>query len=62
MEFGLYGPDKDSLVCAEEGFYRTGNLDVVAERFNIPIYHDLDEMIEDLQRVLDQHQLGPKVL
>jgi hypothetical protein len=62
LEFGLYGPDKDSLVCAEEGFYRQGNLDIVCERFNIPIYHDLDEMIEDLRRVLDQHQLGPKVL
>jgi hypothetical protein len=60
LEFGLYGPGKDSLVCAEEGFYRTGNLDIVAKRFNIPIYHNMDEMIEDLKRVLDQHQLGPK--
>jgi hypothetical protein len=60
LEFGLYAPGKDSLVCAEEGFYRQGNLDIVCERYNIPIYHNLDEMIEDLQRVLVEHQLGPK--
>lgn len=59
LEFGLYGPDKDSMVCAEEGFYRQGNLDIVAERFNIPIYHNMDDMIEDLQRVMTEHQLGP---
>jgi hypothetical protein len=59
LEFGLYGPDKDSMVCAEEGFYRQGNLDIVAERFNIPIYHDLDALIVDLQRTLSDHQMGP---
>ena len=59
LEFGLFGPDKDSMVCAEEGFYRQGNLDVVAERYNIPIYHNLDEMIADLQSVLAEHKLGP---
>ena len=60
MEFGLFGPDKDELVCAEEGFYRQGNLDIVAERYNIPIYHDLDEMIQDLQHVLTEYKMGPK--
>jgi len=60
LEFGLYGPDKDSLVCAEEGFYRTGNLDVVAKRFNIPIYHNLDEMIADLKIVIAKHVGGAK--
>lgn len=59
LEFGLFGPDKDSMVCAEEGFYRQGNLDIVAERYNIPIYHALDDLIADLQRTLADHKMGP---
>jgi Nucleoside 2-deoxyribosyltransferase like len=49
LEFGLFAPKKDAVVCAEEGFYRQGNLDIVAERHKVPMYHDLDEMIGDLQ-------------
>ena len=52
LEFGLFAPRKDAVVCAEEGFYRQGNLDIVAERHKIPMYHNLDEMIADLQAVL----------
>ena len=53
LEFGLFAPTKDAIVCAEEGFYRQGNLDIVAERYHIPMYHDLDDMITDLHRVLE---------
>ncbi len=54
LEFGLFAPKKDAVVCAEEGFYRQGNLDIVAERHRVPMYHDLDEMIGDLQAVLGE--------
>jgi hypothetical protein len=53
LEFGLFGPRKDAMVCAEEGFYRQGNLDIVCQRYNIPIYHDLDEMIVDLHAAME---------
>jgi len=52
LEFGLFAPKKEAVVCAEEGFYRQGNLDIVAERHKVPMYHNLDEMIGDLQTVL----------
>lgn len=52
LEFGLFAPTKDAVVCAEEGFYRQGNLDIVAERYRVPMYHDLDEMVGDLQTTL----------
>lgn len=54
LEFGLFGPRKDAMVCAEEGFYRQGNLDIVCERYDIPVYHDLDEMIADLHEALKE--------
>jgi hypothetical protein len=54
LEFGLFAPTKDAVVCAEEGFYRKGNLDIVAERYHIPMYDNLDEMIGDLKTVLGE--------
>jgi|SRR5208282_2120376 len=60
-EWGRFSTTKkDALVCVEKGFYRTGNLDLYAEFDQIPVYHDLKEMLEDLKIVLTQHGLGPK--
>jgi len=52
LEIGLFAK-KDSVLCIEEGFYRRGNLEVIAERYNVPIYRKLDEMLEDLHRALE---------
>ena len=52
LEFGLFAPKKDAVVCAEEGFYRSGNIQIVAERLKVPVYDNLDDMIADLQTVL----------
>jgi len=54
LEMGLFAPHKTAIVCAEEGFYRQGNLDIVCERYKIPIYHDIDEMIADLHETLEE--------
>jgi Nucleoside 2-deoxyribosyltransferase like len=58
LELGLFGPTKDAIVCAEEGFYRQGNLDIVCKRYGIPIYHNLDETIMDLRKLLEEHSGG----
>lgn len=54
FELGAFGTTKDAIVCAEDGFYRQGNLDIYCEYFDIPIYHDLDEMIFDLHQTLEE--------
>lgn len=59
-EMGRFASEKDSLVCAEEGFYRQGNLDIYCGLDGIPIYHNLEAMIEDLKSVLNEHFGGPK--
>jgi len=51
-EFGRFADRKDSIVCVEEGFYRQGNLDIYAELDDVLVYHNLDEMIGDLQQAL----------
>ncbi len=54
LEMGLFAPHKDAMGCAAEGFYRQGNRDIVCERYKIPIYHNLDEMITDLHITLEE--------
>jgi hypothetical protein len=54
FEFGAFGTTKDAIVCAEDGFYRQGNLDIYCEHFDVPIYHNLDEMIADLHALLEE--------
>jgi Nucleoside 2-deoxyribosyltransferase like len=54
LEFGLFATKKDAVVCVEEGFYRQGNLDIVAGRLKVPMYHNLDEMIADLQTLFKE--------
>jgi hypothetical protein len=63
-EFGRFANEKDTLLCVEEGFYRQGNLDIYAGLDKIPIYHNLEAMIEDLKAVLSEHFGGsekPKI-
>jgi len=54
-EYGRFAHIKDSLICVEEGFYRQGNLDLYSSFDEIPIYHNLDEMIMDLKTVIGKH-------
>jgi len=51
LEIGLFA-GKESVLCIEEGFYRRGNLEIVAQRYNIPIYRKLDDMLADLREAL----------
>ncbi len=53
FEMGAWGTTRDSVVCAEEGFYRQGNLNNYCEHFEIPIYHDFKEMLSDLHETLE---------
>ena len=47
LELGMFH-NKQAVICCPQGFYRKGNVDIVAERFGIPIYENFDEMLEDV--------------
>ena len=48
LEFGLYAQSKKMLVVCENGFWRKGNVDVVCQRYNIPQYENLNELLTHL--------------
>lgn len=40
LELGLFAQTGKMIVCCPEGFWRKGNVDIVCDRYNIPIYTD----------------------
>jgi len=63
LEFGLYAnTTKHIIVCCPEGFWRKGNIDVVCDRFIIPLFDDLNMVVEELHNKLPQWIQAKQVL
>lgn len=45
LELGLYADTKKMIVVCPDSFWRKGNVDIVCNRYNIPIYETLDKGI-----------------
>lgn len=41
LELGLYASSRKMIVCCPEGFWRKGNVDIVCEKYNIPLFNDI---------------------
>lgn len=52
LELGLH-VDKNTLVCCPEGYWRKGNVDIVCERYNVPVMETLDELIAQVKRKIE---------
>jgi hypothetical protein len=48
LELGLHAHTHKMLVCCPEGFWRKGNVDIVCERYNIPVVNTLDELVQSV--------------
>jgi nucleoside 2-deoxyribosyltransferase len=56
LELGLYAwqkPVGNFIVCCPEGFWRKGNVDIVADRCQLTVTTTLDEMIAHLVAKID---------
>ena len=50
LELGLFAnTNKQLLVCCPTGFWRKGNVDIVCNRYNIPTFETLEQMIEAIR-------------
>lgn len=45
LELGLYADTKKMIVVCPDSFWRKGNVDIVCNRYNIPIYETFDKGI-----------------
>jgi hypothetical protein len=50
LELGLYASSKKLIVCCPEGFWRRGNVEIVCERYDIPLYLFLDDAKRHLRK------------
>jgi hypothetical protein len=48
LELGLYANSGKLLVCCPDGFWRKGNVEVVCERYDIPLYDNLEELLNTI--------------
>lgn len=46
LELGLHASSGKMCVCCPEGFWRKGNVEIVCNRFNIPMVGDIDGLIK----------------
>lgn len=52
LELGLFARSGKLIVCCPDGFWRKGNVEVVCQRFGIPLSGELDDAIERLKSSL----------
>lgn len=46
LEFGLYAQSGKLTVCCPDRFYRKGNVEVVCDRYHVPLVTTLDALID----------------
>jgi nucleoside 2-deoxyribosyltransferase len=46
LELGLYAGSGKIIVCCPEGYWRRGNVQMVCDRYDLPLVETIEEMIE----------------
>lgn len=48
LELGLFARTGKMIVCCPKDFWRKGNVDIVCDRYNIPVYRSFDPAVAAL--------------
>lgn len=52
LELGLYASSKKITIVCPQGFWRRGNIEIIADRFSIPLYENIEEALDILKEKL----------
>jgi hypothetical protein len=53
MELGLFAMSgKDIVVCCPEGFWRRGNIEMVCDRYALPLFNYIGDMIDYIKEAI----------
>jgi hypothetical protein len=52
LELGLYAASKKIIVCCPDGFWRKGNVEIVCEKYEIPLYETFDDLLQMLDEIV----------
>lgn len=50
LELGLFAASGKVIVCCPAGYWRRGNIEVVCDRYDIPLLNTLDQLMIELAR------------
>ena len=54
LEVGLHASSGKMIICCPDGFWRKGNIEIVCDRYDIPLLKDFAELIDALLLRLDK--------
>lgn len=46
IELGLHAKDSNCCVYCPDGFWKKGNVDIICERFNVPMVDSIDDLVK----------------
>src|SRR3990167_916161 len=52
LELGLYANTKKIVVCCPDGFWRKGNVEIVCERYDIPLFDSKELFVAEIKKLL----------
>lgn len=47
LELGLFARTGKLSICCPDGFWRKGNVEIICNRFSIPLFNTFDELVAD---------------
>lgn len=56
LELGLSARSGKLRVCCPEGFWRRGNVEMVCQRHQIPMFASLDDLVADLSALVSRRR------
>ena len=52
LELGLWAASEKIVVCCDGRFWRSGNVDIVCERYGIPLVESFEDMVSEVEKML----------
>lgn len=52
LELGLHARSEKMIVCCPEGFWRKGNVEIVCEKYGIPLVETMEDLLKTLDKVV----------
>ena len=49
LELGLHANSKKLLVCCPDAFYRSGNVHIICNNYQIPLFKNLDQLLRSIK-------------
>ncbi len=53
LELGLHANDDKIIICCPDGYWRKGNVEIMAKRFNIPLIDNMEEFLEAVRKRIE---------